>query len=393
MANGPRTIGPGAGGGFFLVVIGMISFLCLVAALASRDGWWEMCDDVPCKAPSSPIDPNELLPCTHADIVGLEAAMPDIDFNTTCDGTPPGADCDLKKCRKAWEVLDPFFTAVDHHVQEIVCLNQLKLASGDYIAFGSLCCSLCNEGRYADIDYVFKRWAGERQSCGLFGCSVGSYKPQDDFCDTRGQHVEATQAFATTTCVLTAFLTVYHVFGLICMQSDRKRHVPLPREFSIVAKFASYYMHWAHFITAVVSFVAGVLMIATITEPLCGTRLSDYVESRFAVRIMWFSMTVQVICGSYYLLSVKGYLGLSRVAVVNVAIANAVPPSPIVMHNELAETTPGPVVRENSQEKADEEPIELHAIKMSPTEGDEVPAAEQPVSLELDKGCPPPALT
>ncbi|KAJ9458207.1 hypothetical protein DIPPA_33067 [Diplonema papillatum] len=408
-----RQIGPTLCGGMVLMAANaFVSFLIVVTALSSNDSWWVACDSVPCDSPAAPAKSANDDTCTAKgdDVETLNSLLPVPPVDPCLNVQPE--DCPHATCKYYLDVLqDQDSDAEAEVLLDYACLAQFRLRTNSYVSFGALCCSVCGNGGKGDLETVFRDWSSDKQTCGLFHCRL-EHSPQDDFCPSRASHAKAAQAFTVLTCIFLGFLWVFHATELAdVLKKNRSRRMPLPRDVELTRQFIRRHAHVVHYICGLFAFLAGVLLVTTISMRLCEEKLSRFVVSGYGIRTMWCVMALQSVCGSYYYFTVRGLCGLSKKFKPDPTGAPVGSPQDLGQQQQqqaaaAATRSPNPIqdiILDGAEAGGADDvasggdsdpPLQLHAVRMSPREnaladsGDEELAE---VDIGRDSATPTPA--
>eukprot|EP01060_Flectonema_neradi_P030493 TRINITY_DN4451_c0_g2_i1.p1 TRINITY_DN4451_c0_g2~~TRINITY_DN4451_c0_g2_i1.p1 ORF type:complete len:418 (+),score=69.25 TRINITY_DN4451_c0_g2_i1:44-1255(+) len=276
----------------------LMSFCCvilvaiLIVTMASEDSYFEMCDNVPCGGTTAAARPKEI-PCQYEDqgVRLLKQKWPEITVPECSDAQHLTRECIVDTCSAYKEILLDSKSVVQ---LELACMHQIRLDNGEYVSFGSICCSVCRF--LVDYEEVFRTWASAppKQSCGLFTCVRGN-SPSKDICAARSSHIKAAQAFSILTTLLIGFLSIFHALSAWqgTISKDSNSRIPLPRQVLSLRKWVHEKSFVLHGIAAIFCFVAAVLMMASLARKLCDIRYAEYVRTGYAARSFWFCMTIE----------------------------------------------------------------------------------------------------
>ena len=196
----------------------MILVIIMIISMAGETSFWVMCDNVPCGGTTANPRPEEI-PCRYQEegVRMLKNMWPAITVPTCSDAVSPSQDCITETC----SVYKDTLLASKSVVQlELACLKQIQLSNGEWVSFGSICCSVCE--KLVDYEEIFRTWTAvpPKQTCGIFTCTKGN-AANKDICSNRSHHVKAAQAFSILTVLLLSFLAIFHALSvwqsLVCI--------------------------------------------------------------------------------------------------------------------------------------------------------------------------------
>ena len=271
---------------FFVIVLTCAIFV-EITILASDESWWEMCDSVPCEAKSKPALHADLQSCANFntfekkeldDVVTLNKLMPLSNRNLAAeceqkDMTMGTSQCDAYVCEEYKKVL----MSRHRNDEDVACLQQINAGNGQYITFGSLCCTACAHGAGGDLEAVFRKWSDEWQNCGLFSCRV-AHNPHNDFCEARRPYARCAQAFTLLSLFSMTVVAVFHFAEIFSLRRQTVRRIPLPRCISETMESLRHWMQYMHYICALFTFLAAIFLVSTLSLEFCGYRMAKYVK-------------------------------------------------------------------------------------------------------------------
>eukprot|EP01061_Rhynchopus_euleeides_P003552 TRINITY_DN12825_c0_g1_i3.p1 TRINITY_DN12825_c0_g1~~TRINITY_DN12825_c0_g1_i3.p1 ORF type:complete len:451 (+),score=154.13 TRINITY_DN12825_c0_g1_i3:203-1555(+) len=328
-----RTVGLTLHMGSLFTIILAASAFVEFSMMTSDESWWEMCDTVPCNAQSMPASHIDLQTCANpaeSDTDSTDDAALALRLIST-GGLNYTQECSSRDLAWGSKACSRYICSAlkDSLVQglggggcssgdecrdyeDVACLKQMEMSNGQYITFGSLCCTACAFGARGDLEAVFRSWAAEWQHCGVFTCKANGHTPQRDFCHDRRAYARSAQAFTVLSFITLVLLALFHVTELNALKRPAARRLPLPRCLVELRETVRGWAHWLHYLCGMFSLLAAVFLVSTLSLEFCGERYANYVRPLFGVRAMWGIMCLVVMTGCYYHLSVIGYTGVSR---------------------------------------------------------------------------------